>query len=251
MRQTDRPILKGGFSVVIPARDEESNIGTCIEAIEASYHSYSQSGGIRELEIIVVDNGSKDKTATLVEQLGYCVLFSNGTNLSVVRNEGIRATKFEWVLTIDADSILSPNAFREIESVLQMDSVVGGGVMIWPERYSAGIVLTGLLVAIYFSFFRISMGCFYFKRSDFESIGGFDESRVSAEDIDFALRLKKLGRRTGRLFVNLFKVSITTSCRKFDYFGDWYFVFRPLLLWRLLRGRDTEAANKIWYKFEH
>jgi hypothetical protein len=81
-------------------------------------------------------------------------------------------------------------------------------------------------------------------------ISGFDESLYSAEDIDFAVRLKRYGKSQGKKYGTLLKAYITTSCRKFDQFGDWFFL-RKILSWKkLLGGKDPVAANEIWYDVE-
>ena len=128
---------------------------------------------------------------------------------------------------------------------------IGGGVLIKPERYSLGILLTMLCLLPIALWYRISGGLFFCRRSDFEAIGGFDESLSSVEDIDFAKRLSRLGKAQGKPFVVLFRASITSSCRKFDQFGDWYFLRNPRLFLSLLKGKDQEGANRVWYDFQH
>jgi hypothetical protein len=70
---------------------------------------------------------------------------------------------------------------------------------------------------------------------------------LSAEDLDFARRLKTLGVQERRPFTNLFSVRIKTSCRKFDQFGDWYLIRNPSKVFAMLKGRDTQTANEFWY----
>lgn len=232
------------LSVVIPARNEEQRLPRCIEALRAS----ADCAGAR-LEIVVVNNRSTDRTVEVARGAGAIVVSSEAKNLSVIRNVGVRATTGEFVLTVDADSLVSRGLVARVLENLRNDRTVGGGVLIFPERWSLGILVTGMLVGCLAIFYQISGGAFFFRRVDFDAIGGFDEKVLSAEDIDFARRLKRHARSTGRIFRNLFSAYIVTSCRKFDTFGDWYLVRHPIEAWRLLGGKDRELADKVWYDY--
>lgn len=202
------------------------------------------------MEIIVVLNRCTDGTERIARDAGCRVIVEDAKNLSAIRNAGARIAQGQIILTVDADSLVSENMLEAVDHSLAKGNVVGGGVLIVPERYSLGILITALYLLPIALRYGISAGLFFCRREDFNAIGGFDERLVSVEDIDFARRLKTHGKLTGRRFVTLFRASITTSCRKFDRFGDWYFVFRPHLVWSLLKGRNQSQADKVWYDFE-
>lgn len=232
------------FSIVIPARNEERNIGRCLDAIRASAELAQAS-----YEVVVVINRCTDRTEEIARAAGCRIVHNDTKNLSSIRNSGVRATKSSWIITIDADSRMSINMLREVRRQLLRSTVVGGGVVMLPERWSLGILITGLLLLPYVVVDRIAAGLFFFRRDDFEAIGGFNEQLVSAEDIDFARRLKAHGQASKRRFTIRSRAHIVTSCRKFDHFGDWHFVLKPWMLYRLLSGRDREAADRFWYNF--
>ena len=127
---------------------------------------------------------------------------------------------------------------------------MGGGTVIRPNRSSAGIRVTLWCFTLWSLLCRISCGLFWCYRTDFELLGGFNEGLVSAEDIDFARRLRAYGKRVKRPFSTLRGGWIVTSCRKFDAFGDWCIFTNPLLLWRLLKGTDQTEADSFYYDFE-
>ena len=232
------------FSVIIPARDEERRIGACLASIEAACAS-----GEYSTETIVVLNRCSDGTERIARAAGARTIEAGGKNLSAIRNAGALAARGDILVTIDADSIMAPNTLAEIDRLLRSGSFIGGGAMIHPERMSLGIAMTGLLLCYLALRYRVSAGLFWLPREAFEAIGGFDESLVSVEDIDFAVRLKRYGRERGKRFGTLWNAPITTSCRKFDHFGDW-FVLKKLALARdLLSGRDQRAANEFFYDF--
>ena len=85
-----------------------------------------------------------------------------------------------------------------------------------------------------------------YKR-DFEAVNGFDESLVSLEDMDFAVRLKKLGKHKGKKYGTLKRSYVLTSSRKFDEFGDWYLIKNRKLTKRIFTGKDRQAADSFYY----
>lgn len=232
------------ISVIIPARDEEQHLPDCLESIARS----AELAAI-EVEVIVVLNRCTDRTEEIAVSAGCRIVRDESKNLACIRNTGAREALGEILVTVDADSRMSPNALRRIRKELE-GRVIGGGVFILPARWSLGIFLTGLCIFPIALWYRISGGLFFCRREDFHAIGGFNEELHSVEDIDFARRLRAYGRTKGMKFINLYRVYIVTSCRKFDKLGDWYFLKHPAMFLRLLRGKDREGANRIWYDFE-
>ena len=88
---------------------------------------------------------------------------------------------------------------------------------------------------------------FWFRKRDFLRIGGFDETPVSPEDMDFARRLNRLGRAEGKRWGTLKRARPVTSSRKFDQFGDWYLIRNRKLTKQIFSGRDRKAADSFYY----
>ncbi|RMD87267.1 MAG: glycosyl transferase family 2 [Candidatus Dadabacteria bacterium] len=130
---------------------------------------------------------------------------------------------------------------------MQNPEILGGAVLVFPERLSLGIFLTGVLFSPFILYYGISGGVFFLRRKEWDLLRGFNERLVAFEDIDFALRLKRLAKSKGKKFKILWSSYIITSCRKFDKLGDYYYL-NPLRLWRLYK-QDREEANKLWYHF--
>jgi len=237
--------LEPRISVIIPAHNEERFIGRCLESIRRAAAAYSG-----EVETIVVLNRCTDRTEDLARKCGARVMTVEEKNLSKIRNAGARVASGEILVTIDADSWMTPNMLREIARKLSTGRTIGGGVLMWPERLSLGMIVSFLFFIPYLLVYRVSGGLFWCRREDFEALGGFNESLVSVEDLDFAIRLKALGRRKGKPFSTILTASITTSCRKFDWFGDWHLLKNPRLVRRIFSGRDQDAANRYYYDVE-
>ena len=92
----------------------------------------------------------------------------------------------------------------------------------------------------------VSGGMFWCYRSDFDAIGGFDESLVCVADVDFAKRLKQLGRTRSKRYGTVRTAYMTTSCRKFDQFGDWYFVRHPKVVFDIFQ-QNQRVADALYY----
>jgi len=234
------------FSIIIPARDEEHSLPACLASIKAALSNASTTA-----EVIVVLNRCTDNTARVAEAYRCRTARDESKNLSAIRNAGAAQARGRYLVTIDADSKMSPKMLSQIAICLENTGIVGGGVAILPERWSFGILATGMLLLPIALLYGISGGLFFCRKEDFTAIGGFNEQLSSVEDIDFARRLKAHGKRSGRKFKTLLRSYIITSCRKFDRFGDWYFVLRPWLTWSLLKGRNQAAADVVWYDFKH
>lgn len=233
------------FSVVIPAHNEERYLGACLRSIDDAARPYKG-----QIETIVVLNRCTDGTEAIARQHGARIAHDDNKNLAQIRNAGAAQATGEILITLDADSRVSTNLLTEIDRALATGKVIGGGVHIWLDRYSIGIALTALAVLPFILLLGISGGSLWCRRSDFEEIGGFDESRLSFEDVDFARRLKAHGRNQGKRFKTLLRASIVTSSRKFDHLGDWYLLLRPWVFLRMLRGCERVLADRLWYEVE-
>lgn len=97
------------ISVVIITKNEEQNIGKCLESIKWCD------------EIIVVDDESSDKTIEIAKKYKTTIYSrSLNNNFSVQRNFGISKAKYDWVLFVDADEIVSDALAYEISNAIQL-----------------------------------------------------------------------------------------------------------------------------------
>lgn len=229
------------ISVITPAHNEEQFINACLTSVKVAAKEV-----VEEVEHIVVLNRCTDRTGEIATQLGARVITEDSRNLSSIRNSGIDASIGDIIVTIDADSQMTPNMLTEVLRKLDSGKFIGGGVRIVPERISLGITCSLLVVAPFILWHAVSAGMFWFLRKNCEIIGGFDENLPCAEDVDFGKRLKKYGRSLGKRYGTIRKAHIITSCRKFDQFGDWYFIENPMLVYRIFK-RDPKEASQFYY----
>jgi len=93
-------------SIIILTWNSEQQIGPCLAALERGLKAYPS-------EVIVVDNGSTDQTRALIKATRPDVrLLCNPQNRGVApaRNQGIRHAQGEYVLILDDDTVVQPNA---------------------------------------------------------------------------------------------------------------------------------------------
>jgi glycosyltransferase involved in cell wall biosynthesis len=170
-------------SVVITTKNEEKNIENCLQSI--------RSQTFKNIELIVVDNFSEDKTAELAEKYNAKVYFK-GNERSAQRNYGAKVARGEYVLYLDADMILSPNLIEECVEKCEPDRedalyvperIVGEGFWIKARDFERSFYTGTVIDAVRF-----------IRRDLFLQLEGFDETLIGPEDWDFDRRLRKIGR---------------------------------------------------------
>jgi cellulose synthase/poly-beta-1,6-N-acetylglucosamine synthase-like glycosyltransferase len=170
--------------------------------------------------------------------------------IAAVRNGGAAIASGEILAFIDADSIVHPNSFIALAVAMANPRTAGGTSGVVRERWSIGIALTYAMVLPVVWLTGFDTGLVFWRRTDFEALGGYDEHRMVAEDLDFLVRLRRLGRTRGQRLLRLRRIKAITSTRKFDQHGDLhYFTRMPAQDWRLLRDRSAlnDFARRYWY----
>jgi glycosyltransferase involved in cell wall biosynthesis len=178
-------------SVIVPVRDGERYLG---EALESALNQQPQP-----LEVIVVDDGSGDASATVAESFGspVRVLRQPSAGAGPARNRGIAAARGDVIGLLDADDLWTPNALSarlpEFERVPAPDLVWGwvrqfrspdldpalANRIRCPEASQPAHLTSGLLAT----------------RRAIESVGLFRSDLAVGEFIDWVARARELGQR--------------------------------------------------------
>lgn len=199
------------ISVIIPARDEEVGIIHTLKSILAS--------PFQNLEVIVVNDGSTDNSRDLVnayfaslrqtgETRAMRQIYIKNSGKGRALNTGIKNSSGAIILTIDADTIIMPNAFYNLAQHFRDPRVaaVVGQVRIGNVRGRAIGYMQFLeyLFGFYFKRAHCVLGaeyiyggaCAAFRRSaTFDFFGHFDEASKT-EDIEMSMRTKFFGMRS-------------------------------------------------------
>lgn len=235
------------FSVVIPAWNEAAYLPPLLQSVDLARRRYP--GGPNRIEVIVADNGSTDETPEVARAAGCRVVTVLPRVIAAVRNGGAQAARGEVLVFIDADSRIHPETFAAIDRALATGVVIAGATGVTLDRWSLGIAITfaTLLPMVWLT--GMDTGAVFFRRADFEALGGYQERLRVAEDVDLLWRARALGRRRSPRegLIRLRGVKGVTSTRKFDVHGDWhYFRLMPKTALDLLRGRENGALS-YWY----
>lgn len=205
------------LSIIIPAFNEEQLILDCLNSIKESVSANPNPGFTHE--VIVVDNNSTDKTAELAAQAGAKVVFEPINQIGRARNAGAAAATGEWLLFVDADSLLNPGMAADILQMIETGKYVGcGSVMHMPNCpwWGTAILQFWSVISVTFSW---ASGALVVCRADaFREVGGFNQDLFAADEIDLSRLLKKWGRKHGLKFTILTRHPLETSARKLQLY---------------------------------
>jgi cellulose synthase/poly-beta-1,6-N-acetylglucosamine synthase-like glycosyltransferase len=202
-RPSDRPPAgKASVSVIIPTFNGGSGLAPTI----ASLHRQT----LRPSEIIVVDDGSTDKTRAVAERaraLGLVdMVICHGTRCgrSAAINAAARFARGDLLLTVDADTVFEPTAVARLAAAFNDPRVAGAScnIAISNERDSLWTGLQSVEYLMSISAGRslldvadaiacLSGACSMYRRDIFVRQGGMDVG--PGEDLEFSLRLRRLG----------------------------------------------------------
>jgi cellulose synthase/poly-beta-1,6-N-acetylglucosamine synthase-like glycosyltransferase/peptidoglycan/xylan/chitin deacetylase (PgdA/CDA1 family) len=188
-------------SIVVPAFNEAVGIERAVRSFAASDYP--------EFEIIVVDDGSTDGTAELVERLGLnrvqVVRQPNGGKPAAL-NSGIAAARHDIVAMVDADTIFEPETLGRLVQPLRESDVgaVSGNTKVGNRRrllgrwqhieYVMGFNLDRRLYDVLQCMPTVPGAIGAFRRSALQEVGGVSGATL-AEDTDLTLALGRAGWR--------------------------------------------------------
>lgn len=237
------------FSFVIPAFNEEEWIELCVSRIQES----AEQNGL-DYEVIVVDNESRDETATVAQRNGARVVTESVRQIARVRNRGAHNANGQYLVFVDADTLVSPELVKQTMEAMQEGDVIGGGATVALDRDPGWNYELGLHVWNTISRrFRLAAGSYLFcRREEFVDLGGFNENLYASEELDLSIRLKRRGRRRGTKFVILEGHPVITSARKMDWYSGWQLwlnfimaIFMPwAIYYKFLCGFWYERPNQ-------
>lgn len=226
-------------------------------------------------EIIVADDASTDSTAALATRSGARVVTAGQRKISAARNAGARAARGDFLIFVDADTLVDARVIGAALEALRRGAVGGGAALRFDGRMPWFAHVLDFFIGGLARLLNLAYGCFLFaRREDFEAVGGFDERLFAAEEWALSRALQKRGRGLrrsaaprdekdqghhggagdrphnhgfGRTFVML-REPVVTSGRKLRAYSAWE-VFKTFLAiaatgpW----GLRSRRAKSIWY----
>jgi glycosyltransferase involved in cell wall biosynthesis len=228
------------ISIIIPTLNEEKLLDGMISQF---------SSLVRErhnLEIIVSDGGSKDRTLSIAHQNRTVVVENTDgvkQTISLGRNIGAHHARGDILVFLNADTRIHDLElfFQRIREEIEKPEVVAVtcSVEVYPEE-------AGTIDDFYHGFYnwlfsmmnRVGMGmgrgeCHVMKRTTFETIKGYSASIAAGEDYDLFRRLESLGR-----IVFMQDVLVYESPRRYRKYGyvyvtaSWFLNFLSVFFFR-------------------
>ena len=234
-------------SIVVPAFNEEKLLAQSLAAIRAASAAFARRGW--DVELIVCDNNSTDRTAAIAREAGAMVVFEPLNQISRARNAGAAHAHGDWLVFIDADSWPTRELFDDAAQAMASRDCLAGGVTL---RYDTTRLDIRIPLAIWNAVSRLAKwaaGSFMFcEAAAFREVGGFSEALYAAEEVDFFRRLKKLARARRRRIVILHRHPLLSSDRKARLYG-WSEIGLVLVRMLATRGRSLRSRDgcQPWY----
>jgi len=197
-KSSNQPSTSINISFIIPALNEAAILFRLLDSIKG----LNKTTHLHVHEIILVDAASTDGTVALARKNGCSIISTKAGHVSASRNLGAAQATGDILAFIDADCELPPNWLEVIAKEMQQDNIVAAGATMainqinttWVERAWFELAhqqreLTTTSDVDWLATFNLAV-----KKAAFDHIGGFDESLVTCEDVDFGYQLSSLGR---------------------------------------------------------
>jgi len=173
------------ISFVVPAYNSEKTISKCLESIRKLK--------IKK-EIIVVDDGSTDKTNQIAKKYTNKVIRIKNSGPAKARNIGVDISKHDIVALIDSDVVLTNNWLKEtIKNIKKYDFITSSRWM--KKKFEKELKLD-------LNYFCPPSDFFIFKKESFKKVGGFSKlfPWAAGEDTDILIRYIKYGYKCKHIF---------------------------------------------------
>ncbi len=238
------------FSAIVPAYNEENSIGMTLQSLVNLDYPAEQ------MEIIVVNDGSTDKTKEIVEQFisehpSHQIILRHQQNGGKAKamNYGLSIARGEFFACLDADSFVSSNALQAMlplfdeggEESAKVAAVCPLIKVKKPNTVLEKVQWYEYIINMFHRFLNARLNCLHvtpgpfsvYRTSIVRKIGGFDEKTIT-EDLEIAVRLQKHHYRILHTFDAIVETVAPSS---------WKALFRQRVRW--YKGATD---NTIQYK---
>jgi len=173
-------------TVVVPCYNYAKYLPECIGSIRAQTY--------KNIEILVVSDGSPDNTEEVCKELGVTCLIKPNGGLSSARNYGVKHAKGDLIMCLDADDKLTENSIADHVSIAGKGIIAHLGMIEFGDSHGIYYPMGGTLETMKEKNTLYCNAMFY--KQDWIDAGGSDESeimRLGLEDWDCWLGMMKRG----------------------------------------------------------
>lgn len=232
------------LSIIIPAYNEQGYLPRLLDSVARAASLYV--GGYEAVEVIVADNMSTDSTGMIARERGCRLVRVERRTIAAARNGGAAVATGDVFCFIDADMVVHPASFNAIDRTIRHEDCCGGATGWVLERYSFGLRVTNMVAVGLSRALGISAGIVFCRADIFDKVGGYNEEKSFAEDVEFFRAMRRVGKHHGLKAVLTTGTPAVVSTRKFDTHGDWH-MFR-MFLWIPFRyGSLKRCVHAYWY----
>ena len=194
------------IDIIIPVLNEAAIIKPTLEKLRDSRG---------EIEIIVVDGGSKDNTVTIAKEVDVKVITASGGR-SAQMNAGANAARGDILLFLHADTQLPSNFVDLITQTLNQPGVIAGAFELAIEGNGRSLRAVEKLVKVRSHWFSLPYGdqAIFMTEQIFTEVGGFPNIPIM-EDFELIQRLKRRGK------IAIAPAAVVTSGRRWQKLGVW------------------------------
>jgi rSAM/selenodomain-associated transferase 2 len=206
-------------------------------------------------EIVFADGGSDDDSVAVAQGLGFRVITAPRGRASQC-NAGVAATSAPLVMVLHADTLLPDDAMAVVAATMAdpkvnlagFTAVLAGAEKTrwvttahnWLKTWYVPIIFRPHL---FLKGGRLLFGdhAMFFRRTDFEAVGGFDVGMAVMEEADLCIRMARLGR------TRLVNRIVITSDRRVVHWGEWranWIYLKVGIRWGL--GLDRKSLGKLY-----
>src|SRR6202165_4416134 len=191
-------------SVIVPTKNSEPFIRRCLESVRAQTYT--------NLELIVVDNSSTDRTQPIAHDFTPNV-YTCGPERSAQLNYGVERARGRYVYKVDSDFLLDRQVVEQcVERACEgYDAIV---VHNSPDASVSWIAKVRKFEVDMYKYDLTHSSARFVSKAAYKAIGGFNESITAGEDYDFQNRLNRGGFRTGFVSAEALHLGEPTSLRK-------------------------------------
>lgn len=181
-------------SVVVPTLNEEKTLRQMLESVRAQKTSH-------EVEIIVVDSYSTDRTLEIASELADRTLFAPKGIIARARQKGSMAAKGDVIVSTCGDSIYDSDWLEELIRPIESEGCVGTAGKLLPhegtpaenlfsEHFMANLARVGMRLNMPF----VGGESMAFTAKAFRAVKGYRTELVTGEDTDLMKRLLRQGK---------------------------------------------------------
>lgn len=187
---SDHPLI----SVIIPVYNKEKFINDCIESVVCQTYC--------TIEIVLIDDGSTDASGTICDEWSMNdprvkVIHTKNNGVSAARNTGLKLSEGQFVMFVDADDTMKPNA---IETMYH--GVTAGELDMWTSYFDIELwEWCGGNYSKYLLNQRKTAVWGYIFKSDIAKTSSFPEEISNNEDFVYLYRISRLTNKVSGTYI--------------------------------------------------